>query len=486
MAGGAGDGPGDRHAGVPSLLRVGLSGAPPRSELGVDWAARYAPAALGALHEGFALWVPGQNGALELVHRAGAAMPVEGGPGVALAEGVGLAGLLERVRVGGPPVWVRAEDPSLRARLCALPDGAVGASWLRIDPVAEAGVGAAGALGLVAVELERLMHTLSSVEAATLDDRAVLQDGRVGLARAQWRLRGLAQAVPPAPPLRLDRALERLRPALAERVPEHLELRWAVPEALPEVRLSSGMIGFLLHELVMNAVNALETRHPMQSGAEGGAGCVLISGGLMRLRAPRPWQGLPLSAGSYAFLEVVDDGPGFSGPSALDPFGLREKGGLGLPAIRGLMLAVGGGVRLRSVAGRGTVVQLALPVATPAEQAVRLLLIDEPDSNELALLNALGAAGLRVAPMDDPDAPSGGLLPVVACARGPSDPRWREVERLVHADTGVPVVLWAPGNGTVRPLETSPEDPSLEIVRDRAPGAAVAAVRRMLRDAPPS
>lgn len=475
------DGPSELQRSGPSALRIGVAGAAAASP-GIDWAERYAAAALGALQEGFAIWAPSPTGALELVHRAGAALPVDGGAGVAVAPGAALGPALARVRGGGPAVWLRAEDPALRARLSALPGGAVSASWLRVEAGVEPSPGGAGALAALATELEGLMHTISAVEPAASEDRAALVAGRLGLARAQWRLRGLAQRVPAAPPMRLDRALERLRPEITARVPDHVELRWAVQEPLPEARLSPGMLGFILHELVSNALQAMDARPP----APPETGCVLVSVGLMRLRAQRQWQGLPLAAGGYVYLEVVDDGLGFSGARALDPFGAAGGEGLGLTAVRGLALAVGGGARLRSVGGRGTVVQVALPVVTPAERAVRVWIAGEPDATEVALLSALAAAGVRAAPRSAPGAPNDGLLPVVACARGPGDPRWRDVERLIEDDTGVPVVLWAPGNGTVRPGHGQAGEAGLELVRDRDPGAAVAAVLRMLDEAGPA
>jgi signal transduction histidine kinase len=83
--------------------------------------------------------------------------------------------------------------------------------------------------------------------------------------------------------------------------------------------------------------------------------------------------GLP--GGDYAVIEVRDDGPGMDDDTlarAFEPFfSTRFQGrGLGLPGTLGIVRSHGGALRATSTPGRGTSVQIALPLSTSEAESL--------------------------------------------------------------------------------------------------------------------
>ncbi len=83
--------------------------------------------------------------------------------------------------------------------------------------------------------------------------------------------------------------------------------------------------------------------------------------------------GAGLRAGSYALIEVSDNGCGMSETvraQAFDPFfTTRERGhgtGLGLSTVQGFAHQLGGTVEIDSIPGQGTTVRLSLPLSKQA------------------------------------------------------------------------------------------------------------------------
>jgi signal transduction histidine kinase len=75
-----------------------------------------------------------------------------------------------------------------------------------------------------------------------------------------------------------------------------------------------------------------------------------------------------LEPGTYAYLEVADDGCGMSPETVarmFDPFfSTKLTGrGLGLASVLGIVRAHHGAVSVRSVAGQGTAVRILFPTA---------------------------------------------------------------------------------------------------------------------------
>lgn len=117
----------------------------------------------------------------------------------------------------------------------------------------------------------------------------------------------------------------------------------------------------VLLDVVRNASEALGARD----------GVVVLSSGWSQLadgdlRAGRA--ALDARPGPYAFIEVVDTGPGIDPavlPRVFEPFfSTRKVGrGMGLSAALGALQSHGGAVTIESERGRGTVVRLYLPIA---------------------------------------------------------------------------------------------------------------------------
>jgi CheY-like chemotaxis protein len=115
-----------------------------------------------------------------------------------------------------------------------------------------------------------------------------------------------------------------------------------------------------------------------------------------------------LSPGRYVCLAVIDTGEGMDEATlarAAEPFfttkGVGKGTGLGLSMIHGLALQSGGALRLSSTPGKGTTVELWLPVAAraaapvlePAERVLsrnaRQLAVLVVDDDDLVLLNTV-------------------------------------------------------------------------------------------------
>lgn len=93
-----------------------------------------------------------------------------------------------------------------------------------------------------------------------------------------------------------------------------------------------------------------------------------------------------LRSGRYVRVRVRDDGVGMSDEVAqhiFEPFFTTkgEKGtGLGIPQVAASMRHVGGQIRIASVSGRGTTVDLFFPIVEPMDRALSALSVDVPSA----------------------------------------------------------------------------------------------------------
>jgi signal transduction histidine kinase/CheY-like chemotaxis protein len=169
-----------------------------------------------------------------------------------------------------------------------------------------------------------------------------------------------------------------------------IEVRTDAPSGLPLLLADKGQLETVLINLATNARDAMESTGTLTLSAE-----VDILG----QHNVAGFQG-NLKAGSYIRLSVTDTGPGMT-PDVLarvtEPFfTTKEQGkgtGLGLAMARGFADQSGGGLRIESTQGLGTMVRLWLPLAdgisvaatSPAETAAfaaaprraRLLMVDD-------------------------------------------------------------------------------------------------------------
>jgi signal transduction histidine kinase len=132
-------------------------------------------------------------------------------------------------------------------------------------------------------------------------------------------------------------------------------------EASPTVRAPASLVGQILINLLLNAVQALRGEHDTAprraSRADGGTGGSLVPAIHVRVGVE----------GHEAVIAVTDNGPGLDAGQVermFEPrFTTRAGGaGLGLAVVRELARRVGGQVAVTSNRGRGTTFQLTLPL----------------------------------------------------------------------------------------------------------------------------
>ncbi|HEY4181167.1 MAG TPA: ATP-binding protein [Kofleriaceae bacterium] len=183
------------------------------------------------------------------------------------------------------------------------------------------------------------------------------------------------ERVAPAP------IVEELLRISAPQMPSNISVRVDLPVHLA-LRGDSSAFGQVVMNLITNARDAL-----------GDTGGTIWIGGMLDAFDGKVHEGdvLTPSAGSYVVIEVSDDGPGMSLETrrkAFDPFFTTKTTGhgLGLAAVLGIVRAHGGGLRLHSMPGGGTTIQIAWPAtSTPFAQtsvsppARVILVIDDED-----------------------------------------------------------------------------------------------------------
>ncbi|MGE0453370.1 MAG: PAS domain S-box protein [Vicinamibacteria bacterium] len=198
-------------------------------------------------------------------------------------------------------------------------------------------------------------------------------------------------------------AFARERQALLESaIPKHVILELPPAAAVAEIEADPSQLEQALLVLVQNAAEATDPA----------GGRVLVRVGQREVGAEDAafWRhtGAPLVPGTYATLEVNDDGCGIEAAAIdriFEPFYTTKLTGrgLGLPAVLGIVRGHGGGIRVESAPGQGSRFELAFPItaatrrdAEPRDRVAvggALVVDDESDLREV-LLEVLGEAGL--------------------------------------------------------------------------------------------
>lgn len=210
-------------------------------------------------------------------------------------------------------------------------------------------------------------------------------------------------------------------------------LALSVQDGLPSVEADAGQLGRVIHNLVLNATQAMP------------------QGGLVQVRA-RELGGEALPDGlradlSYIRIDVQDQGPGIA-PELMqrvfDPFfTTRPRGsGLGLTTSHSIVRQHEGALVLASTLGKGTIATVYLPVAEGETEevevrprrlesgsAVRILLMDDDDTVRELLVDLLRSLGHQVESCADG---------AVAIERYLDAQRIREPFDLVFLDLTVP------------------------------------------------
>ena len=448
----------------------------------------------------------GARHGMELLERVGAACAVwfRRGGRLVLARQVGaVAGaddvpaLFERPladifadlrRIGGSvEVPARLPDGSLwRARFVPLPEGAVAAVWVEAQasgsmPAADPAPVTESATPDVPLDLgmpRRLMSIAAKV-GGLADGKGHVRERVVLLQRAldreAWRLLGERGVGLPVDPRKvpLTAKLESIQQRVEALTPDTVETTWDIPPGLARVAVPGPAVRFLLEELVRNSVAGM--------GPDGGR--LRVRAGALELAQDVLWHGRPVAAGSYAFVEVTDNGAGIP-TDRVEQLARGEIPG-SLQAVRGLVLGWGGAVRIRSALGRGTIVQVAMPaigvqraeaapaVAAPSEPSRRAAIVVMPaGERRTAVVSGLEESGLDVLVARDASEATdrfrdrsgrGGVALLAVAHELPDGGGFELARRLREMAPVLPVVLM-----TDEPVDEVEED-----LPDLAPGRVV-------------
>jgi signal transduction histidine kinase/ActR/RegA family two-component response regulator len=206
----------------------------------------------------------------------------------------------------------------------------------------------------------------------------------------------------------VEEGLELVRPTL----PGQIALRAQLSDSVGDIVADPAQVHELIVNLATNAAHAI--------GAGGGTIDVCL--GTTSLLAGPGDVGHELPAGSYAVLQVSDNGTGMDAGTLsriFDPFFTTKPSargtGLGLSAVHGIMKGLGGAVTARSELSGGTTFSLYFPtrearsetscreVASPADTRVgRVLFVDDDEPLVSLGTHMLEVLGYQVSSTSQP------------------------------------------------------------------------------------
>jgi len=213
-------------------------------------------------------------------------------------------------------------------------------------------------------------------------------------------------------PVDLNVVLEQFQPLVRSAVGRPYEIVYELEDHLPKIEVNAGQLEQVILNLAVNARDAME---------ETGEGRITFRTETAPLPANKI-EGVP--GGEYVVLEVTDTGCGMDEETltqVFEPFFTTklDKGtGLGLANCQEFVTNAGGGIRVRTAAGRGTTFRLYFPMLrqeamvdalfTPrgmkaSGKGEAILLIEQNDSLRETLTRILEQAGYRVEPRTDVD-----------------------------------------------------------------------------------
>jgi PAS domain S-box-containing protein len=146
---------------------------------------------------------------------------------------------------------------------------------------------------------------------------------------------------------------------VSNEIPENIRVTVAAEEDLPAIVADPKQLRYMVHGLLMNAIEAIGTREKGQ---------IVVSAHMERVGENMvvTRSGEPLPAGEYCVIAVRDNGSGMDTNTlahAFDPFfSTKFPGrGLGLAAISGIVRASRGAIRVSSSPKAGSVFEIYLP-----------------------------------------------------------------------------------------------------------------------------
>lgn len=209
--------------------------------------------------------------------------------------------------------------------------------------------------------------------------------------------------------LQFDDVYEQTLERVSGILPAGLKLSWTCQPGDYSVYLNREQSGSLLHDLLLNARDAIAKEGSIEVGLAP-----------RRLEHPRRWAGGTLAPADYAQLCISDDGCGMNKEvqaRAFEPFFTTKsddlRNGFGLASVYGIAKAAGGGVFIKSEVGVGTRVEVLLPIQTEAAPAkldnvedvpsegaprrdLRIALVEDETSLRALLERTLTRAGYEV------------------------------------------------------------------------------------------
>ncbi len=167
-------------------------------------------------------------------------------------------------------------------------------------------------------------------------------------------------------PTNLAEFLEATRKLLEISIPDNVRIAYELDPAPHTIQVDTTQLRQVIMNLVTNAYEALQP--------EGGH--VVIRTGLKQLNAAdrlRYANGEHIKDGSYACLEVEDDGAGMTAETTerlFDPFYTTKPDGtgLGMAAVLGIVRGHSGAMSVTSKQQRGTTIRVVLPAALVGEE----------------------------------------------------------------------------------------------------------------------
>jgi signal transduction histidine kinase/ActR/RegA family two-component response regulator len=169
-------------------------------------------------------------------------------------------------------------------------------------------------------------------------------------------------------PLNISNVVRRLDDFFRASIPKRVDLRLELAADPPALEGDESQLEQVVMNLVLNAAEAIPENRP---------GHVTVATGAQELKADTAVSGIdgtPLRPGTYARLQVADDGAGMDNATLariFDPFFTTKfvGRGLGLAAVHGVIRGHGGGIRVESQPGRGTTVTVLFPAYEPKPRA---------------------------------------------------------------------------------------------------------------------
>ena len=233
-------------------------------------------------------------------------------------------------------------------------------------------------------------------------------------------------------------------PLLKKAVPKHVKVVVSLPKGLPEVGISAHGLTQAVLNLVVNAGQAIPIPSPATSRRQGRK----QRQGLVHIRAQ------VAERGARVRLSLTDNGVGMSPEIQRNAFEMfyttKTRGlgtGLGLPLVARVVGRVGGSVHIESELGKGTTVELLLPVARHETQpsGARNAVITLTDERAAILIqHLLEDAGVRTAIETDPKSADIWIAEPTSVLAGHAKD-WRKR----HPDS-VLVLLGKPAHGSAR------------------------------------